>query len=252
MSLGDEFPNQAALRDEVRRRLGLGAVALPDAAADALIAEAFRHFLRRRPGVYAGTFEAAANTAAYDPLPVGAYRIRRVYWPAATCGDGVQILDRLIAVIEPSLATVPVNVEGLLVQGRAEPAPLFALLRQERWLSRMLGSTAKVLNGTRVYLVPPPTSAGVTVPFLYSAPRYDTVFEIEEIEAFFAAVLWRWLHGQTAGAAGAGDITLLRDPITGVEARRGSLADRQRAANAARREFYEMLPGGIPSPGTFP
>jgi len=251
MALGDFFPDLASLRAEIRRRLGLTAVTLPDASADALIAEALRYFLQRKPAILFGTFMTISGTQTYDPLPLGAFNVRRAWWASGSCGDGIDIFDRLIAELSPFLSSAPVQVGTLAVQGGAEPEAVFALLRQHRWLDRMLGATAKVLNKRTVYLVPSPTTSGDTVVFEYSSPRYATVFEIEEVEAYFACLVWRFLDSASNAAAGAGGIIQVSDPITGVSVRRASLGEARKAAANARDEFYLLLPN-LPKIGHFP
>jgi len=130
-----------------------------------------------------------------------------------------------------------------------EPAALYAVQRQSAWLQRLLGSTARILNGTTVYLVPEPTASGDTVVFIYSAPRFSTVLSVEDryAGAFWSAAGW---VGHRRLSTGAGAIIEVADPDAGVKIRTDAAKMHALAAKESKKEFLRLFPAR--STGKFP
>jgi hypothetical protein len=242
-TLGDDFANQAALRTEVRFRLGHpnSTALLPDGQVDSLIRDALRALNVARPLVSVGTFLTVSGTQRYEPLPADGYAIREAWWPAinSNCDN---IFSNLVLDLTRFLTQAgPVNedVVGLLIS--VEPAAVQRVQREQAWLRRQLGGTARIFDhGQAIYLIPEPTDSGTTVVFTWSGPRFATWQLVHEryISAFWSALEWK---GHTRLSTGAGAVTRVRDPEAGVEIVIDTRSH-QAAARQAKRSFGRAFP----------
>jgi hypothetical protein len=213
-TLADTVGDAAAIRDELRALVGYSTdtVLCPDALCDAAIRRALDTLNGLRPAIGLGYFSTVADQQAYTPLPAGAYRIRQAWWPNdTTCPEVTQLTDSLAPYFGE-----PIDEFGTYTT--LEPAAVEAFVRVQSYLRRRLYGRAYVTEESSVWTVrldPVPSSAGDTVFFSYSTPRYASagVVTTQDAERFWTAAE---MHMHKALSAGAGGVTDVEDPTEGV------------------------------------
>lgn len=248
-TIGDDLPLQADLREELRGRLGFPneTALLPNTQVDSLLRGALRELNRKCPLKQIGTFLTVAGQQSYQPLPADAFSVLEAWWPGlSNCGNVFsQLVNDLTSFLTQSS---PVNLDAIELMISTEPAAIQIVQRQNAWLRRQLGGTARIFDRETIQLVPEPEAGGTTVVFMYTSARYATVFLVESMDedAFWSAAEWK---GHTRLSTGAGAITEVRDPEAGVVIKLDP-SSHAKAATDARRAFHRSAPA--PLRGGFP
>lgn len=242
MAVGTEAAQRAWLRRAVGHQADTALISddlLDDALASALLATN-RHW----PLLLFGSFVTVADQQIYTPLPAGAYKLLKVYWPIVCSNDEWW-----------NSAFVP-EIEGLLgdVDELGFSYPLGASLeaaffRHRTYLEKFFGGEARIQDPGTVRLIPRPGQSGDTVFFLYATPRFATVEDVADAqEQYYEAIAQFQLHNVLS--TGRGALQQVSSPL-GVGIRtRASLAHTEAAARwrDEARSLLQMLPTSRHSP----
>lgn len=228
--------NAAAIRAKLRRAVGYGTdtVLVTDALCDDAVLDALQALNTMRPAIGVGTFQTVADQQIYEPLPAGAYGLRNVFWPIDDlCSPQY---SGLVDALDQQLGE-PIDEQG--TRTVLDPEVVAVLARRGAWLRRMLGGTVRVVDGTRAYLIPVPSTSGKTVIFTYHGPRYASAGAVGDLDARrFWAAAEAALH--RALAVGAGAVASVSDTTEGTSIR--FLGPEHHLAMAERRQAeFERL-----------
>lgn len=242
MAVGTAAVQRAWLRRQVCHQADTALISddLLDDALDAALLATNRHW----PLLLFGSFTTVAEQQIYTPLPAGAYKLLKVYWPIVCANDEWWTFE-----------FVP-EVEGLLgeVDEFGFTYPLGASLqasffRHREYLDRFFGGQARIQDPGTVRLIPRPSEAGNTVFFLYSTPQFATVEDVAEAqEEYYRAYAQFQLHNVLS--TGRGALQQVTSPL-GVGIRtRASIAHTAAADRWEQRamSLLQMLPTSRHSP----
>ncbi len=226
MSVGTEAEQRAYLRRAVGHAEDTALIS--NDLLDDCLTHALREVNLTWPDVGVASFDTVANQQVYDVLPVGAYNVRKVFWPQS-CQHVFPF--QLASELELLFSYNEVLEGGNSIRYTLEPAAVLGVLRFKEYLHRWFEGSAKVEKPGRVYLDPVPSDAGDKVYFTYSSPRYAIVDDVADVHgpAYFSYAK-KSLH--EALAAGRGALQSISSPagvsmVTGARDSHLILADRE-------------------------
>lgn len=231
----------ANLRAWLRVRLGhrndtvlLGADGDDYSVVDIALDEALGAINQHYPLIGVGSFTTVADQQAYNPLPAGAWNIRKVFYGITegddNCGEnflpnaGEWIFEEIL--------------DNTTTRISMDPAIVVSLYRNRAALERYYTAGATIHENT-VYLSPPPSDVR-DVYFIYSQPRFDEVTDVtDDYEAAFRAYALYSAHSSLAGGQGA--VTSVGTD-TGVRISTKAAEHHLRMAEAEYKRFLGALP----------
>ena len=231
--------NQAAQRSYLRRAVGHAedTALISDDLLDDCLTDALREVNLTWPSIGVGSFQTVADQQLYTPLNAIAgetYRVRRVFWPqACTQSYPNRLVDELNSLLLPS------DEDGA-IRYTLEPAAVLGVMRFKEYMRKWFEGYAKIDPPDNVYLLPPPTEAGLDVYFMYSQARYAAMADVrvEHGQAYYAYAKM-CLH--QALASGRGALESVTSPA-GVSMRTGARSSHLEMAAREERKWNSYLP----------
>ena len=231
----------AQIREKVRRRLGyaMNTTLLPDDTLDEILDDALRFLNKYWPSYVVGSFPTVADQQAYSPMPSTGQEIVKVFWTACACAAA-------LADAWPSLYAADYRDSFQTdEQGRTwspDPSALLIARRYADTMRHTFGKEAVRWDYNSVYLVPPPSTSGTDVYYVYATDRFETVEDITTqvptlVEAFWAAAM---ASGHGTLSTGAGAISKIEEPDGTKVAI--DVAQHAKAATEATDRMYELTP----------
>lgn len=233
MAVGTEAAQRAWLRRAVGHQADTALISndLLDDALDAALLETNRHWPLR----LFGSFLTVADQQLYTVLPADAYKVIKVYWPLI-CGSTTWLSSPFRQEIEVLLG----DTDELGFRYPAEPALEMAWFRNQEYFEKFFGSSSFIQSNGQVRLIPPPSTGGDTVYFLYTTPRFATVEDVDEThERQYRAFAQFQLHNVLS--TGRGALQEVRSEL-GVSVRTRAALSHKEAAERWETRFQGMLP----------
>jgi len=233
MAVGTEAQQRAWLRRAVGHQEDTALISndLLDDALDAALLEVNRHW----PLKLFGSFLTVADQQQYTVLPAGAYKVVEVYWPVV-CSSTTWLNSAFQVELEDLLG----DTDELGFRYPAEPALEAAYFRWQAYTRKFFGASSFIQSNNVVRLIPYPTTAGDTVYFLYTTPRFATVEDVDEThERQYRAFAQFQLHNVLS--TGRGSLQEVRSEL-GVSVRTRAALSHKEAADRWETRFQGMLP----------
>ena len=194
--------NQAGQRAYLRRQVGHqeDTALISDSLLDDCLAQALRQVNQTFAIEAVSSFDTVANQQNYDPLPAGAFALKKVFYPTGCTQvaypEGFMNYFNLLQ-----------NSEVVDEMGRRrvyEPSIVVGFYQQIEFFNRLYANGAYKMNDTTVYLDPTPRTAGHNVFFTYYMERYSTSELVADIhvEPYYAFAL-SMLHQALSVGRGA-------------------------------------------------